>query len=170
MDYSPVIQADNKNYFYDLLLAQVKSMFSQERNFLTNISNFCAIIYTSLPDLNWAGFYFRQGKELVLGPFQGKPACVRLPSDRGVCWESVNTRRSVMVKNVHEFPGHIACDSASQSEMVLPIFYKDEVIGVLDIDSPVIGRFDDEDKDGVEKMIDILVKSTDFSPIGIFYK
>ena len=145
-------------------------MFAAESNFLANTANFSALVYMSLPEVNWAGFYFRQGNELVLGPFQGKPACVRLPFGEGVCWEAVNRRESVVVKNVHEFPGHIACDSASTSEMVIPIIQNNKLFGVFDLDSPVISRFDDEDRIGIEKMLDIFIKSTDFSPAESFIK
>ena len=143
-------------------------MFAQETNFLANTANFAAIVYTSLPEVNWAGFYFRQGNELILGPFQGQPACVRLPFGKGVCWEAVNRRDSAIVNNVHEFPGHIACDSASQSEMVIPIIQDNKLFGVFDIDSPITSRFDDEDRRGIEKMLDIFIKSTDFSPAESF--
>ena len=145
-------------------------MFAAESNFLANTANFSALVYMSLPEVNWAGFYFRQGNELVLGPFQGKPACVSLPFGEGVCWEAVNRRESVVVKNVHEFPGHIACDSASTSEMVIPIIQNNKLFGVFDLDSPVISRFDDEDRIGIEKMLDIFIKSTDFSPAESFIK
>ncbi len=121
-----------------------------------NLANASALLFGSLTDLNWAGFYLLEGKTLVLGPFQGKPACIEIPVGRGVCGTAVAERKTQLVPNVHDFPGHIACDSASNSEIVVPLFQGDEIMGVLDIDSPIIGRFDEADREGLEAFARIL--------------
>ncbi|MCE2990700.1 MAG: GAF domain-containing protein [Burkholderiales bacterium] len=144
---------------------QLASLLSGERDFIANAANMSALIFTLLPDLNWAGFYLLRGNELVLGPFQGKPACVRipvLPAPRGVCGNAAFHRRTFLVPNVHAFPGHIACDSASNSEIVLPIIANDRLVGVLDLDSPTLNRFDADDQAGLERMVATFVSATDF--------
>lgn len=117
---------------------------------IANLSNTAALIYESLPEINWAGFYFLQGKELILGPFQGKPACIRIPLGKGVCGTAVSEDRVQLVADVHTFPGHIACDSASNSEIVIPLHIGGEIWGVLDIDSPVTDRFTETDRKGLQ--------------------
>src|SRR5687767_4928255 len=124
------------------------------------------MIYHSLPDLNWAGFYFLKGEQLVLGPFQGQPACVRIEVGKGVCGTSALKRETVIVPNVHEFPGHIACDSASNSEIVLPVINEGRLIGVLDLDSPKFARFDDEDAAGLARVVDLFVEMSDLRQPG----
>lgn len=140
-----------KTELYTQLLPQLKSLLQGETDPVANMANFAAVLYHNLPQINWAGFYVLKGNELVLGPFQGKPACVRLPRGRGVCWAAAEKRQTVIVPDVHAFAGHIACDSASQSEIVVPILKDGEVWGVLDVDAPVKARFDEVDKDFLEQ-------------------
>lgn len=137
---------------YALLLKQAGAITSGESDVIANAANLAALIYHSLPQINWAGFYFLRGGDLVLGPFQGQVACVRIPLGRGVCGTAAAQRRTILVPNVHDFPGHIACDSASNSEIVVPIVQGDALLGVLDLDSPVTERFDDEDRAGLEAL------------------
>jgi len=138
---------------YDDLLQQARSLIADEADFIANAANFSSLVYHSLPELNWAGFYLFDGVELVVGPFQGKPACVRIALGRGVCGTAARERRTQVVPDVEAFPGHIACDSASRSEIVVPLVAKDgALIGVWDVDSPVPGRFDDEDARGMEAL------------------
>ncbi len=125
-----------------------------ERDGIANMANVAALLWQALPDINWAGFYRFDGQELVLGPFQGKSACIRIALDRGVCGAAARTRTAQRVDDVHAFPGHIACDAASRSELVIPILVGDDLIGVLDIDSPIPGRFTIEDENGARTMID----------------
>ena len=133
-------------------------MLDGEQDWIANAANTSALIYQMLPDLNWAGFYFLQREdELVLGPFQGKPACVRIAVGRGVCGTAVERARSVLVEDVHAFPGHIACDAASRSELVVPLFRDGKVFGVIDLDSPLPGRFDGDDQAGIERLAAIYV-------------
>ena len=143
---------------YKLLNEQLKYMIDGVPHFIANLANASALIYDTMSDLNWAGFYLMEDGKLVLGPFQGKPACIEIEVGKGVCGTSVAKRQTILVKNVHEFEGHIACDSASNSEIVVPIFKDGEVIGVLDIDSPKLSRFDENDKSGLEEYIKILEK------------
>lgn len=125
-------------------------------HFIANLANASALLFDTLEDINWAGFYHMEQGRLVLGPFQGKPACIEIPLNKGVCGAAASKGETVLVKNVHEFPGHIACDSASNSEIVIPIRKKGAVVGVLDIDSPSIGRFTEDDKEGLERFVKIL--------------
>src|SRR5438132_8740251 len=148
----------SKAGLYDALAAQLSSLLAGERDLIANTANFSSLIFHSLPDLNWAGFYFVKDGELVLGPFQGKPACVRIRVGQGVCGAGASKCETVIVPNVHEFPGHIACDSASNSEIVVPLLKGERLIGVLDLDSPSIGRFDADDADGLEKLAKILIE------------
>ena len=143
---------------YKLLNEQLKYMIDGVPYFIANLANASALIYDTMSDLNWAGFYLMEDGKLVLGPFQGKPACIEIEVGKGVCGTSVAKRQTILVKNVHEFEGHIACDSASNSEVVVPIFKDGEVIGVLDIDSPKLSRFDEKDKAGLEEFVKILEK------------
>lgn len=145
--------AISKVEVYNKLAPQLSSLLAGERDLIANAANVAALIFHSLPDLNWAGFYFLKGNELVLGPFQGQPACVRIKMGQGVCGTAAANQTTVIVPNVHEFPGHIACDSASNSEIVVPMIQDEQLIGVLDLDSPLVGRFDDKDKEGLEQLV-----------------
>jgi GAF domain-containing protein len=159
MFQTAAIDTADKAIFYRELAQQLQGLLAGERNLVANAANTSALIYQSLPDLNWAGFYLMEGGELVLGPFQGKVACVRIPVGRGVCGTAVKEDRSVLVEDVHAFPGHIACDSASRSELVVPIRRDGRVIGVIDLDSPSPARFDAEDQRGLEALADIFTAS-----------
>ena len=151
--------ATSKSELYNQLAAQLSSLLAGERDLIANAANFSSLIFHSLPDLNWAGFYFAKVGELVLGPFQGKPACVRIRIGQGVCGTAAAKCATTIVPNVHEFPGHIACDSASNSEIVVPLIKNDELIGVLDLDSPSPARFDEEDAAGLETLLRVLLSS-----------
>ncbi|HBB98251.1 MAG TPA: GAF domain-containing protein [Blastocatellia bacterium] len=151
-------QSKSKIDLYDQLAAQLSSLLAGERDLIANAANFSSLIFHALPDLNWAGFYFAKDDELVLGPFQGQPACVRIRVGQGVCGAGASKCETVIVPNVHEFPGHIACDSASNSEIVVPLMKGERLIGVLDLDSPLIGRFDADDADGLERLAGILIE------------
>jgi len=144
--------AGSKADVYRELLAQARGLLADEPDRVALAANFAALVYHALPELNWAGFYFFDGVELVVGPFQGKPACVRIALGRGVCGTAAVTRRTQLVADVHAFPGHIACDAASRSEIVVPLFAGDRLIGVWDVDSPVVERFDHEDQTGMEAL------------------
>jgi GAF domain-containing protein len=154
---------------YDLLVRQVTSVLEGERALVANASQFSALVYDTLADLNWAGFYLTvpskkgEGQDLLVGPFQGKPACARIPFGRGVCGTTAVEKRTIVVPDVHAFPGHIACDSASASEIVLPLVVNGAVVGVFDIDSPVRGRFSDDDRVGLERMVAAFLDATDFT-------
>jgi GAF domain-containing protein len=137
--------------------AQLAGFFSGEPNGLANAANMCALLYQMLSDVNWVGFYFLQGGELVLGPFQGKVACVRIAMGRGVCGTAAERREILIVPDVNEFPGHIACDAASRSEIVLPLVQHGRLLGVLDLDSPDLARFDHEDRNGLQAAVDLLL-------------
>ena len=146
---------------YNLLAAQVQALFADERDFIANAAQFSAFLYNQVDDLNWAGFYLNRNEELVLGPFQGQVACVRIPFSRGVCGAAAATRQTQRVEDVHAFPGHIACDSASNSELVIPLVKAGRLIGVLDLDSPKIGRFSEADQAGLERLAAIFLELTD---------
>lgn len=135
---------------YELLDAQLKALIEDEPDALANAANFVALLYNALDDVNWLGIYVRRGEELVLGPFQGQPACVHIPLGSGVCGTAAATLETQRVRDVHEFPGHIVCDAASRSEIVVPLRFGDELVGVLDIDSPSLDRFSEADQKGVE--------------------
>ena len=141
---------------YSLLCAQVAALTEDVPNPISNLANTAACIWQSLPNINWAGFYLKEGAALLLGPFQGKPACVRIPVGKGVCGTAAATGTTQLVPDVHAFPGHIACDSASRSEIVVPLFRHGQLFGVLDIDSPVCNRFSPEDQAGLERLAEIL--------------
>src|SRR6266849_9092819 len=136
----------DKRAVYDELAGQLAALLAGERDLVANAANMAALIYHGLRDLNWAGFYFARDGELVLGPFQGKPACVRIAWGKGVCGSAAARGVSIVVPDVHEFPGHIACDAASRSELVVPLLSEGRVVGVLDLDSPLLARFDDADR------------------------
>lgn len=142
----------SKREIYEKLADQIAALVAGETDLVANAANTAAAIYHALPDVNWAGFYFLQGDQLVLGPFQGKPACIRIPLGTGVCGSAAAERRSLVVPDVHQFPGHIACDAASNSEIVVPLLVDGRHRGVLDLDSPSIGRFDDADRAGLEQI------------------
>jgi L-methionine (R)-S-oxide reductase len=149
----------SKAELYSNLAAQLRSLLEGERDFIANAANFSSLLYHALPDLNWAGFYFYKDGELVLGPFQGQPACVRIALGKGVCGTAAEQRQTILVDNVHDFPGHIACDSASNSEIVVPLVKQERLLGVLDLDSPSFARFDDEDAKGLNDLVEIFVGS-----------
>lgn len=148
-----------KPALYAEIAAQVQALTAGERDLIANLANTASLLYHSLPDLNWAGFYLLKEGELVVGPFQGKPACVRIALGKGVCGTAAARRSTLIVANVHEFDGHIACDTASNSEIVVPIVRRNELVGVLDIDSPKFARFDAEDQAGLEKVVAMLLKT-----------
>jgi GAF domain-containing protein len=147
-----------KPELYADLASQLEGLMAGETDLIANTANMAAVIYHGLPDLNWAGFYLMRDGELVLGPFQGKPACIRIPVGKGVCGAAAQTLTSQVVPDVHAFPGHIACDAASRSELVVPLLAGDRVLGVLDLDSPHPNRFDDQDREGCEKLVSILLR------------
>jgi L-methionine (R)-S-oxide reductase len=147
-----------KRGFYDELAVQARALLAGETNLVANAANLSALLYHTMPDLNWAGFYFLVDGELVVGPFQGKPACVRIAMGRGVCGLAAQTRRSQLVPDVHAFADHIACDAASRSELVVPLLMPDgTLLGVLDLDSPLPARFTEEDRDGVEAIASVFI-------------
>ncbi len=145
------------------LRAQLASLFAAERHGVANAANMSALLYEALPDLNWVGFYFLQDGQLVVGPFQGKVACVRIALGAGVCGTAAELRETVIVADVHEFPGHIACDAASRSEIVVPLIHRGQLLGVLDLDSPRIARFDQEDAAGLIALAALFVEGSDMS-------
>jgi GAF domain-containing protein len=151
-------QAGQGREGYDLLAAQLESLLADERDFIANAAQFAAFVFHELEGLNWAGFYLNKDEELVLGPFQGKVACVRIPFDRGVCGAAASSRQTQRVEDVHAFPGHIACDSASNSELVVPLVKDGRLIGVLDLDSPRLARFGVEDQLGIERLAAIFLR------------
>ncbi|MCP8967467.1 GAF domain-containing protein [Ectobacillus sp. SYSU M60031] len=142
-----------------MVLKQLQALIADEPNQIANLANASALLNQFLQDINWVGFYLTEGTQLVLGPFQGLPACVRIPFGRGVCGTAAATKETQLVPDVHLFPGHIACDAASNSEIVVPIVKNGEVIGVLDIDSPLKNRFDELDQQYLEKLVDILLQA-----------
>ena len=152
-----------KPLFYKDLAQSLRNLLGEERDPIANMANMASLLYFSLPSINWSGFYIYDGQELVLGPFHGKPACVRIQMGKGVCGTSAFKRETLMIENVHEFPGHIACDADSKSEIVIPLIKDDIIIGVLDIDSPIYARFDEDDKHGLQQLIEILQFATDFT-------
>jgi L-methionine (R)-S-oxide reductase len=162
------VPMQNKRDLYRELAAELDGLLADEPDFVANAANAAAAIYHALPQLNWAGFYFLHGRELVLGPFQGRPACVRIPLGKGVCGTAAAERRSILVPDVEAFPGHIACDVASRSELVVPLFAAtNSLLGVLDLDSPAIGRFDEADRDGCEllaKVVQERLAGADYPP------
>jgi GAF domain-containing protein len=148
---------EGKPELYRELAAQLAALFAGEGDLVANAANMAALIYHGLPDLNWAGFYFRRGEELVLGPFQGKPACVRIPLGSGVCGAAAARAETLLVADVRNFPGHIACDPASRSELVVPLIEGGDVTGVLDLDSPLRARFDAADREGCERLVALIL-------------
>ena len=144
---------------YTSLIAQVKALTEGVPHRIANLANASAAIWQAMENINWAGFYLMEAGKLVLGPFQGKPACIEIAVGKGVCGTAVKEEKTILVKDVHQFPGHIACDSASNSEIVVPIFKDGVVYGVLDIDSPYYARFTEEDREGLEKLVRVLEKT-----------
>ncbi|MCA1714474.1 MAG: GAF domain-containing protein [Gammaproteobacteria bacterium] len=157
--FTAIALTGSKPEQYAQLLAQARALLDGENDRIANAANLSALIHHGVPGLNWTGFYFHDGKELVVGPFQGLPACVRIPLDRGVCGAAARTRKAQRVADVHTFPGHIACDAASRSELVVPLVRNDTLIGVLDLDSPVPDRFDADDQRGVEALAHAYLES-----------
>ncbi|PLT31506.1 GAF domain-containing protein [Peribacillus deserti] len=150
--------SDSKEKNYELVIKQLKALVEDEPNRIANLSNAAALLNQFLDRINWVGFYLMDDKELVLGPFQGLPACVRIPIGKGVCGTSAGNKETVRVEDVHQFPGHIACDAASQSEIVVPLLLDGELLGVLDIDSPEKDRFNEKDQEMLEKFVQTLVQ------------
>jgi GAF domain-containing protein len=157
--YDFKIAAEDKATLYRDLAAALEALIGDERDPVANMANAAALIWESLPDINWVGFYRNVESELVLGPFQGRPACIRMKFGEGVCGTAAQTRETQLVEDVHAFPGHIACDSASNSEIVVPLIRDGELLGVLDIDSPIHARFDADDKAGCERLATIMAQS-----------
>jgi len=161
---SPELKTADKSSLYPEIHQTLRAVLTGETDFIANLANSAALLFWSLPAINWAGFYLLKEGELVLGPFQGKIACIRIRPGQGVCGTAAEKRQTLVVPNVHEFPGHIACDSASNSEIVVPIVKDDLLVGVLDIDSPEFARFDDTDKAELEKFVQILTNAIPSPP------
>lgn len=151
---------------YKLLAAQIRALAEDEPNYIPVFSNASALLYENMEDLNWAGFYIMNKGSLMLGPFQGKVACIRIELGKGVCGTAAQSNETQLVKDVHQFPGHIACDSASNSEIVVPIHSEGKVVAVLDIDSPSLSRFDENDKEGLEQFVKALEETVDFTELS----
>lgn len=164
MSFASIPLGGDKPEQYAQLAAQVGALLAGETDRIANAANLSALVYHALPDLNWVGFYFYDGTELVVGPFQGLPACVRIPLDKGVCGAAARSRQTQRVADVHDFPGHIACDAASRSELVVPLVLDDALVGVFDLDSPVPGRFGVEDQEGLETIAALFVRSLRTNP------
>ncbi len=158
--------AADKPAFYAGLERELSALIGDERDWVANAANTAALLFDALPGLNWAGFYLLKDGELVLGPFQGKPACIRIAIGRGVCGTAVARARTQIVVDVHDFPGHIACDAASRSELVVPLWQGNRIIGVIDLDSPVPGRFDGDDAAGIEAVAARFVAACEFGPLA----
>lgn len=159
MSFATQTLSGSKPEQYAQLVAQARALIQDEPDRVANAANLAALVYHALPDLNWAGFYFYDGTELVVGPFQGLPACVRIALDKGVCGAAARTRQTQRVADVEAFPGHIACDAASRSELVVPLVRNGELIGVFDLDSPRVNRFDEEDQQGLEAVAAALLEA-----------
>jgi L-methionine (R)-S-oxide reductase len=158
------IEAADKTAFYAELAQQVSGLLHGERDRIANAANFAALVWHALPTINWCGFYFFDGRELVVGPFQGKPACVRIALGRGVCGTAAASRETQLVEDVNAFDGHIACDAASRSEIVVPLVIGDTLIGVWDVDSPQPGRFDEDDRVGMEALCRVFLAALEPEP------
>jgi L-methionine (R)-S-oxide reductase len=154
---------------YQLIKKSIEELLIGETNFIANAANFSAFLYHEMDDLNWVGFYLMDGQELVLGPFSGKPACIRIKLGKGVTGKSAESRKAIVVGDVHSFPDHIACDPNSRSELVIPMIYDNEIYGVLDLDSPKLNRFSNDDKVLTEDLLDILIKNSDMISIKRYY-
>src|SRR5690625_5006476 len=158
--FEQTIYSNNREKNYEIVLQQLKALIEGEQDVIANLSNASALLNQILHDINWVGFYLWKEEELVLGPFQGLPACIRIPFGKGVCGTAIEKKQTMLVENVHEFPGHIACDPKSQSEIVIPMIVKGEIYGVLDIDSPILHRFDELDQKYLEQFVEILLEQT----------
>lgn len=159
MSFAAIPLTGSKPEQYAQLAAQAEALLAGEHDRIANAANLSALVYHALPDLNWVGFYFHDGHELVVGPFQGLPACVRIALDKGVCGAAARTRTTQRIADVHAFPGHIACDAASRSELVVPLVRDGALLGVFDLDSPVPDRFDVDDQTGIETLAALFVRS-----------
>lgn len=159
MSFATQTLSGSKPEQYAQLVAQARALIQGEPDRVANAANLAALVYHALPDLNWVGFYFYDGAELVVGPFQGLPACVRIALDKGVCGAAARTRQTQRVADVEAFPGHIACDAASRSELVVPLVHGNALVGVLDLDSPRVDRFDEEDQQGLEALAQAFLES-----------
>jgi L-methionine (R)-S-oxide reductase len=157
---SKKIEARDKAQFYSQLDREIEALM--DRAWFTNLASTSAALMSQLPDINWAGFYLSAGGELLLGPFQGLPACLRIPFGKGVCGTAAEMRKTQLVADVHLFPGHIACDARSRSEIVIPLLLGDRLLGVLDVDAPIEGRFDAEDQTGLQRIVQTLLRKTDW--------
>lgn len=153
------IETKDKDTFYKQLLPYIEALVEGERDMIANMANISSLLFNMMPDVNWAGFYLYKEDQLVLGPFHGLPACIRIPMGKGVCGKAASSRQTQLVKDVHEFPGHIACDGDTNSEIVIPIIVNDQLLGVLDIDSPQLERFDQTDESYLEQCVGMLVKA-----------
>ena len=156
---SPLQPGSSKSVFYAHLYEQLQQLLGNERNFIANAANMAALLFHSLADVNWVGFYIAEGSDLVLGPFQGKPACARIAFGNGVCGQAALHAETLLVNDVNRFPGHIACDPSSQSEIVVPLLNWGKLLGVLDIDSASLNRFDDDDREGIESLAAVFLAS-----------
>lgn len=151
------VEYESKEAFYDNILLFAKGLMHEERDIIANLANISALLYHTMEEINWVGFYRYNNKELVLGPFQGKPACIRIQVGKGVCGTAAYTRETQVVPNVHEFSGHIPCDGDTNSEIVVPMVHKDQLMGVLDIDSPVLARFDEVDRKYLNELVALIM-------------
>lgn len=159
MSFATQTLSGSKPEQYAQLVAQARALIQDEPDRVANAANLAALVYHALPDLNWVGFYFYDGAELVVGPFQGLPACVRIALDKGVCGAAARTRQTQRVADVEAFPGHIACDAASRSELVMPLVHAGALVGVFDLDSPRVNRFDEDDQQGLEAIAQVFLES-----------
>jgi len=157
--FEQTIYTDNRERNYEIVLQQLKALIEDEKDITANLANASALLNQFLHDINWVGFYLWKEDELVLGPFQGLPACIRIPSGNGVCGTAIAEEKTMLVANVHEFPGHIACDPKSQSEIVIPMIVQGKSFGVLDIDSPKLNRFDATDQRYLEQFVEVLIEN-----------
>src|SRR5690606_36360651 len=157
--FQQVTYSDDRMKGYELLIKQLHALSEDEKDQIALLANAASLLNQFLDEVNWVGFYLWKDEELVLGPFQGLPACVRIPYGRGVCGTAIKEKKTQLVPNVHEFPGHIACDARSRSEIVIPMIKDDNIIGVLDIDSPKLERFDEVDQKYLERFVDILINT-----------
>ena len=155
----PPPQISDKKDLYAEICSQVSALIGSETDFFANAANTAALLFQALPDVNWVGFYIVRGNELVLGPFQGKPACSRIPFGKGVCGKAAETQETIIVPDVKKFKGHIVCDEASQSEIVVPLLNWGKLLGVLDVDSASLNRFEDEDREGLESVVSVFLAS-----------
>jgi GAF domain-containing protein len=159
MFVAAALDTTDKPTLYAELAEQARGLLHGERDRIANAANFAALVWHALPNINWCGFYFFDGRELVVGPFQGKPACVRIALGKGVCGTAAATRQTQLVRDVHAFDGHIACDSASRSEIVVPLYEGERLLGVWDVDSPLLARFDADDRAGMERLCEVFMES-----------